>query len=61
MKAGDEMGNAKKRKRETEEERKLRQADQGPCWFCLSSPQVEKHMVISVGTEVILIYFLKHI
>eukprot|EP00794_Sanderia_malayensis_P016735 gene16735-18431_t len=21
----------------------------GPCWFCLGSPQVEKHLVISVG------------
>ena len=24
----------------------------GPCWFCLGSPQVEKHLVVSVGTEV---------
>lgn len=22
------------------------------CWFCLKSPQVEKHLVVSVGTEV---------
>ncbi|KNC53690.1 zinc finger CCCH domain-containing protein 59 [Thecamonas trahens ATCC 50062] len=22
-----------------------------PCWFCLSSPQVEQHLVASVGTE----------
>ena len=22
------------------------------CWFCLASPQVEKHLVISIGTEV---------
>nr|KAG5702915.1 hypothetical protein BaRGS_034688 [Batillaria attramentaria] len=22
----------------------------GPCWFCLGSPQVEKHLVVSVGT-----------
>ncbi|XP_072022054.1 CWF19-like protein 1 [Amphiura filiformis] len=22
----------------------------GPCWFCLASPQVEKHLVVSVGT-----------
>lgn len=21
----------------------------GPCWFCLSSPEVEKHLVVSVG------------
>ncbi|XP_015599550.1 CWF19-like protein 1 [Cephus cinctus] len=26
--------------------------DQAKCWFCLSSPQVSKHLVISVGTEV---------
>lgn len=24
----------------------------GPCWFCLSSPEVEKHLVISVGDHV---------
>ncbi|KAM9327368.1 CWF19-like protein 1 [Pholidichthys leucotaenia] len=24
---------------------------QGPCWFCLASPQVEKHLVISIGTH----------
>ncbi|XP_064476195.1 CWF19-like protein 1 [Ornithodoros turicata] len=22
---------------------------QGPCWFCLASPEVEKHLVISIG------------
>ncbi len=21
----------------------------GPCWFCLSSPQVEKHLIVSIG------------
>ncbi|KJE89111.1 CWF19-like protein 1 [Capsaspora owczarzaki ATCC 30864] len=26
-------------------------AAQGPCWFCLGSPQVEKHLVVSIGTE----------
>ncbi|KAI4504302.1 hypothetical protein M0802_000773 [Mischocyttarus mexicanus] len=26
--------------------------DQTKCWFCLSSPEVSKHLVISVGTEV---------
>jgi hypothetical protein len=24
-------------------------APRGPCWFCLGSPQVEKHLVITVG------------
>ncbi|XP_075215948.1 CWF19-like protein 1 isoform X2 [Lycorma delicatula] len=28
--------------------------DQDKCWFCLASPEVEKHLVISVGTEVYL-------
>ncbi|XP_053864467.1 CWF19-like protein 1 isoform X1 [Malaclemys terrapin pileata] len=23
----------------------------GPCWFCLSSPEVEKHLVVSIGTH----------
>ncbi|TRZ03862.1 hypothetical protein DNTS_000495 [Danionella cerebrum] len=23
----------------------------GPCWFCLASPDVEKHLVISIGTH----------
>ena len=23
----------------------------GPCWFCLNSPQVEKHLIVSVGSE----------
>ncbi|OAD59303.1 CWF19-like protein 1 [Eufriesea mexicana] len=26
--------------------------DQAKCWFCLSSPEVSKHLVISVGTEI---------
>lgn len=25
-----------------------------PCWFCLGSPDVEKHLVVSVGTQVYL-------
>ncbi|XP_052360711.1 LOW QUALITY PROTEIN: CWF19-like protein 1, partial [Oncorhynchus keta] len=27
------------------------QLTSGPCWFCLASPQVEKHLVISIGTH----------
>uniref|UniRef100_A0A672HVK9 CWF19-like protein 1 n=1 Tax=Salarias fasciatus TaxID=181472 RepID=A0A672HVK9_SALFA len=23
----------------------------GPCWFCLASPQVEKHLVVSIGSN----------
>lgn len=26
----------------------------GDCWFCLSSPKVEKHLVTSVGQKVYL-------
>ena len=25
---------------------------QGPCWFCLGSPEVDKHLVVSVGEQV---------
>lgn len=28
--------------------------DQSKCWFCLSSPAISKHLVISVGTEIYL-------
>lgn len=24
----------------------------GPCWFCLASPDVEKHLVVNIGTHV---------
>ncbi|ODN06030.1 CWF19-like protein 1 [Orchesella cincta] len=27
---------------------------QGPCWFCLASPEVEKHLIISIGESVYL-------
>ncbi|KAM9117465.1 CWF19-like protein 1 isoform 1-T1 [Pangshura tecta] len=30
--------------------KKIRQPT-GPCWFCLSSPDVEKHLVVSIGTH----------
>ncbi len=37
---------------------KRRRMDNGtapaPCWFCLGSPQVERHLIVSVGTEVYL-------
>lgn len=26
----------------------------GPCWFCLSSPEVEKHLIVSVGEHIYL-------
>jgi len=30
----------------------------GPCWFCLASPEVEKHLVVSVGTQVWYVVFV---
>ena len=24
----------------------------GPCWFCLGSPEVDKHLIVSVGEQV---------
>ncbi|XP_048727502.1 CWF19-like protein 1 [Ostrea edulis] len=44
----------KKRPREDKRERgshKKHPRPSGPCWFCLGSPEVEKHLVVSVGTE----------
>ena len=26
-----------------------KKAPSGPCWFCLSSAEVEKHLIVSVG------------
>eukprot|EP01135_Chromosphaera_perkinsii_P003791 Nk52_evm37s255 gene=Nk52_evmTU37s255 len=31
---------------------KQNQQPQQPCWFCLSSPEVEKHLVVSIGDSV---------
>eukprot|EP00123_Amoebidium_parasiticum_P001421 comp12500_c0_seq1/m.7457 comp12500_c0_seq1/g.7457 ORF comp12500_c0_seq1/g.7457 comp12500_c0_seq1/m.7457 type:complete len:626 (-) comp12500_c0_seq1:152-2029(-) len=40
------------KRRKTEQRAK---AESSPdCWFCLSSPQVEKHLVVTVGTEMYL-------
>ncbi|CAL1548757.1 unnamed protein product [Lymnaea stagnalis] len=37
-----------------DEEKKPRRNPQpaGPCWFCLGSPEVEKHLVVSVADQV---------
>lgn len=49
--------NASEEKRKNDNENGARRKkqkpvfDQSKCWFCLSSPQVEKHLVISVGNE----------
>ncbi|XP_049876735.1 CWF19-like protein 1 [Pectinophora gossypiella] len=44
----DERG---KRRRQGEDSEKKRKIDIDECWFCLSSPSVEKHLVITVGTH----------
>ncbi|CAG2122113.1 unnamed protein product, partial [Medioppia subpectinata] len=42
--------NKRKRQQNSEfRERKQRQMDPQECWFCLASPQVEKHLIISIG------------
>jgi hypothetical protein len=32
--------------------RKRQPQEPPPCWFCLSNPDVETHLVVSVGTQV---------
>ncbi|XP_052802923.1 CWF19-like protein 1 isoform X2 [Mya arenaria] len=32
-------------------QKKHKPVSTGPCWFCLGSPEVEKHLVVSVGEE----------
>jgi len=44
----EDEGKGKKRKHDGGEEGGKR-APAGPCWFCLSSPEVEKHLIVSVG------------
>jgi len=38
-----------KRKREDQGERRAPPKPSGPCWFCLSGSEVEKHLVVAVG------------
>uniref|UniRef100_A0A2P2I4V1 CWF19-like protein 1 n=1 Tax=Hirondellea gigas TaxID=1518452 RepID=A0A2P2I4V1_9CRUS len=47
----------KKRSAESQDnnrEKRLPPKPTGPCWFCLSSPEVEKHLVVSVGEHIYL-------
>ena len=44
----DEGGKGKKRKRDGEA---APPRSSGPCWFCLSSAELEKHLILSVGTH----------
>eukprot|EP00088_Acartia_fossae_P069650 TRINITY_DN9155_c0_g1_i3.p1 TRINITY_DN9155_c0_g1~~TRINITY_DN9155_c0_g1_i3.p1 ORF type:complete len:523 (+),score=146.82 TRINITY_DN9155_c0_g1_i3:40-1608(+) len=45
----EEDGKKKKRKNENNDGGGGKKAPSGPCWFCLSSAEVEKHLIISVG------------
>ncbi|KAL0820447.1 hypothetical protein ABMA28_006320 [Loxostege sticticalis] len=47
----DDQGKRKRKGGDNNPERKKREFDPDSCWFCLSSPTVEKHLVISVGTH----------
>ncbi|XP_063894246.1 CWF19-like protein 1 [Helicoverpa armigera] len=47
----DDQGKRKRKGRDDTQERKKKEFDPDTCWFCLSSPTVEKHLVISVGTH----------
>ncbi|CAH0590315.1 unnamed protein product [Chrysodeixis includens] len=51
MDAQDDDRGKRKRQGGDDENRKKREIDADSCWFCLSSPTVEKHLVISVGTH----------
>ncbi|MPC07845.1 CWF19-like protein 1 [Portunus trituberculatus] len=48
-KMGDERGQKRKGGGEGGERKRLPPKPTGPCWFCLASPEVEKHLVVSVG------------
>lgn len=50
----DRRGGKRGRHDDGGQDRKKRERpvfDQAKCWFCLASPEVEKHLVISVGTH----------
>ncbi|XP_068620334.1 CWF19-like protein 1 isoform X2 [Battus philenor] len=49
--AADDDQGKRKRKGGENPERKRKEFDPDTCWFCLSSPTVEKHLVICVGTH----------
>ncbi|XP_066985910.1 CWF19-like protein 1 isoform X2 [Macrobrachium rosenbergii] len=50
----DDDGRGKKRKGDGDmggERKRIPPKPTGPCWFCLASPEVEKHLVVSVGNH----------
>lgn len=50
----DSKDNARSRNQNSGPKKAKLEFDQSKCWFCLSSPVVSKHLVISVGTEIYL-------
>ncbi|XP_061663070.1 CWF19-like protein 1 isoform X2 [Syngnathoides biaculeatus] len=44
-------GRGRKRSSEGDRPARKRPLPPGECWFCLASPQVEKHLVVSIGTH----------
>jgi len=47
--AGNSRQGVKRRQNNQERNNRPPPKPMGPCWFCLSSPEVEKHLVVSVG------------
>lgn len=52
MKKMNELNENAKRKFESSQNRQ-----QEPCWFCLGGSQVDKHLIVSVGDKVFLLFF----
>lgn len=51
----DSSNEKRKNKKSDQPNKKAKfEFDQAKCWFCLSSPEVSKHLVISVGTDIYL-------
>ncbi|KAK4323675.1 hypothetical protein Pmani_005646 [Petrolisthes manimaculis] len=53
-KSGDKQGKRRKEGDDGGERKRLPPKPTSPCWFCLSSAEVEKHLVVSVGEHVYL-------
>ncbi|KAI5630681.1 CWF19-like protein 1 [Phthorimaea operculella] len=51
MDAEEDQQGKRKRKSGDEPVKKRKGIDPDQCWFCLASPSVEKHLVITVGTH----------
>ena len=51
MKAGppDDRNRKRKQQQHHQQQQQPKRKSQGPCWFCLSGAEVEKHLVVSIG------------